>query len=149
MGLLIMLQTLKQFSESTAYAISMWIMEFLVLALIAYEIGAAIWRHHVVKIRLNVLFRAMDSGHKLLNSPPPSASTQADTVAWRKSVETWMEQTRAILNGYSSQAEASFLHDEHAIPGNAPHTSAPSVFMLLAQRLNNLRSIMEKPEVYF
>ena len=149
MVLLITLHTLKQFSESTAYAISMWVMEFLVLALIAYEIGDAAWRQHIVKKRLKVLFQAMDKGHKLLESPPPPNSTQDNTKSWHKSVESWIDNTRAILKGYSLHAEASFMHDEHAIIAGPPHTSAPLIFLLLTQRLNNLRSIMEKPEVYF
>lgn len=149
MVLLIMLQLLKQFSQSTAYAISMWVMELMVLSLIAYEVIAAIWRHHIVKMRLKVLFRAMERGHKLLNSPPPPNSPQPQTESWHKSVDSWVEQTREVLRSYSSHAEASFMHDERAVTMGPPHTSAPLVFALLSSRVNNLRSIMEKPDVYF
>src|SRR5438552_11687522 len=83
--LLIMLDTLKRFSESVAYSISIWVMEFLVLALIAYEVFIAIYRHWTVKKRLKVLFRAMKKGQELEDATPFPSSPNDSISAWRTS----------------------------------------------------------------
>ena len=138
--LLMMLDTLKRFSDSTAYAISMWLMELLVLLLIAYEVVAAICRHRVVKRRLNTLFKSMEKGHKL-EEDVPHPGWPSDRIS------TWIQETQALLKSYSAQAEIAFLHDPHVIPPNYPLPVRE--YHLLVTRLNNLRAIMENPEVYF
>ena len=145
--LLIMIDTLKRFSDSTAYSVSMWVMEFLVLSLIAYEVFTAISRDRKIRNRLEVLFEAMNKGQELQRRPPSVHEPSLIVSEWKTSANSWIENTQTLLRSYSPQAEASFLHDPHTIPPNYP---APwPEYHLLVVRLNNLRGIMEKPEVYF
>jgi len=145
--LLMMLDTLKRFSDSTAYAISMWLMELLVLLLIAYEVMAAIWRHQVVKRRLHTLLKSMEKGHKLEEDTPHPGWPSERISPWKDSVNAWIQETQLLLKSYSAQAEIAFLHDPHVIQPN--YRLPVREYHLLVTRLNNLRGIMERPEVYF
>jgi len=51
---LIMLETLRHFTESIAYSLTMLGVELLVLALIAYEVISTLWRKRVVNTRVKV-----------------------------------------------------------------------------------------------
>jgi len=153
MVILLMLETLKHFTQSVAYLISLWAMEFFVLALIAWEVAHAIWRHHIVGIRLKEMFDVMEKGHALQRSAPRAASAgSVNYGAWIKSVEEWDQQAQTLLKSYSVQAVASFLHDTSgAIPAWYDSITMPAQlkYATLISRLDNLRSIMEKPEIYF
>jgi hypothetical protein len=148
--LLIMLETLKRFSDSTAYSISMWIMEFFVLLLIGYEVGSGILYSRKKRERIAGIFGLMSAGYALQRRSPNRNADQSTIDEWISSVNDWIKGTSELLHGYSAQAEAAFLlgtrHDA-SYPGVA--FAAEQYFGLLITRLDNLQGIMEKPEVYF
>jgi hypothetical protein len=146
----LMLQSLKQFSHSDAYLITMWLMEFLVLLLIAWEVIAAIRRHHVMRKKLKRLFTAMEDGQKL-RALAPVRTGYEETMTWVESVKAWTDGTAMLLQGYSQSAALFFLHqDDLSVKLNPPSgVTRVGDYMQLVRRLNNLRSIMENSEVYF
>jgi hypothetical protein len=148
----LMLETLKRFSHSDSYLISMWAMEFLVLALIAWEVIGEIRRHRVVNRRLKRLFDVMEKGHALQRTAPRIGASSMAAAEWINSVDEWDQQAQGTLKSYSVQAVASFLHDTSGLVPpwyESIATGARLKYVTLISRLDNLRGIMEKPEVYF
>jgi HAMP domain-containing protein len=97
--------------------------------------------------RIESLRQAMSQGRNLQHNVPKDISGAAQVILdWRSSVRSWIEETRDLLKSYSAQAETSFLHDPHGIPANYP--LAVPEYGQLVRALNNLREIMERPEVY-
>jgi hypothetical protein len=84
--ILIMLDTLRRFSESVAYSISMWAMELVVLALIAYEATVLFIGRRREKRILREEEEGLDNLEPvmleefrsfILGGPPPSEQTWA------------------------------------------------------------------------
>lgn len=154
--LLVILDHLRRMrGDSAAYSISMWVMEFLVLGLIAYEVLMGILerrasnkRKHIIGERVRTLRAAMLEGQRLQQSAVPSGDHRV--AAWHQSVMQWTEKTRGLLAPYSPQAETSF-DDISDIPHVNTYGSVgdPFVYAHLLARLRNLRGIIEKPDVYF
>jgi hypothetical protein len=148
--LLTMLATLKQFSDSTAYSISMWVMEFLVLALIAYEVGSVIFHRRKVRTQLAGIFNLISKGHTIQRSALREVAGEERINEWITSVNEWDEETATFLKRFSSQAVATF---QQGVWRDASYAgvafNAQRSLGLLLLRLDNLQGIMEKPEVYF
>jgi hypothetical protein len=143
------LHALQQFSQSIAYSLSLWVMEFMVLALIAYEVCEHVIDRRRVGKRKRTILARMNSGQALLEKVPPAVRPER-VDKWAREVDEWIHSTRTILESYSSHAVASFNH-VRSIPNNYPDVAAGAQDKLkeIAARLENLRSIMEKPEVYY
>ena len=131
----------------------MLIIELLVLVLIAYEVGAGVWRAIQTHRRVKAIFQRMSLGQDLQSKAPSGGTDEPTATAWVNSVKTWMQETYNLLARYSPQAAASFVHDQggasvqySGITGNA---QARDWYRTLISRINNLRGIMEKPEIYF
>jgi hypothetical protein len=132
----------------------MLVVEILVLALIAYEIAITLWRKHVVNVRVARLFQQMSKGQELQKSAPHSLNTDSRMVAgrWVQSAREWSRETESLLASYSAQATAAFVLDTS---GEMPpwyasiESSAQNQYSTLVVQLDNLRGIMEKPDVYF
>jgi hypothetical protein len=143
-----MLQALRSFSQSTAYLLSLWAMEFAVLVLIAYEVWDKIADRRRVAKRRKIIFGLMNEGQAILDDVPTVHPERVDS--WFQSAEAWTKKTQAALEGYSSQALTAFNHLR--LPTvNYPNVcgGAHQSYKALIAKLDNLRSIMEKPEVYY
>jgi hypothetical protein len=110
--------------DSAAYSISMWVMEFLVLALIAYEVYAGIRerreshkRQRIVDERVRAVREAISKGQKIHSSAVTIGHTE--TAAWHQRAIKWTADTQGLTASYSAQAEASFLDVSEALPINA------------------------------
>jgi hypothetical protein len=130
----------------------MLLIEVLVLAVIAHE---AVYRPWKIRRWLRTVFQCFLKGQALENSAPATGSAVADedTIkTWKNAVQDWVNQTWRVLNGYSPQAAAAFLHGR-VEPGlsfsHVPHAhDCHNYYLALLARMESLRSIMEKPDVY-
>jgi hypothetical protein len=150
-----MCDTIRRMLEGTR-PIDLWmlVIELLVLLLIAYEVVVGVWSKVRTSRRVATIFRYMAQGQNLQANAPPAGTTDISIpTAWVESVKEWIQQTHNALTQYSPQAAASFIHDSggasvqyNSVSG---HSQARDWYRVLILRINNLRSIMEKPNVYF
>jgi hypothetical protein len=145
----------------------MLVVEIAVLLLILYEVVVGIRRHQeeakrTAKLALIVasLATKMDEGYNLqITTPNPQLDTS--TVSdWIQSVRAWAYETEIILNHHSLRAVRAFtlvvdsseaermVYPTSGMPFYVTGNLREAYQRLLAQ-LNNLRNIIEKPEVYF
>jgi hypothetical protein len=105
-----------------------------------------------IKRRTKRLFVVRASGEELHRKGPNLMSGQEQTELreWMAEVSHWVTQTEDLLGKYSSQALASFRHDEKGL--GLKHRiiaeNSQGVYAHLTERLNNLRDIIEKADVY-
>ena len=151
------------------YEVSMWVMELLVLALIAYEVVHNFRkerkdhrRQALLNERVLALSRCMDNGQRLLSSipNPQYAKDFAKVQEWIDAARTWAEETNAFIALHSMGASAAFslITDSEKV---APLVYGPSgasfglyghtreCYQRLVVQLENLRRIIERPEAYF
>jgi len=100
-----------------------------------------------------LFFNTWSGGQTLqANAPPDGTTDTAIAAAWVDSVKQWIQQTFAFLAKYSPQAATSFIHNSGGAveyPKISTHSQARDWYRTLIARINNLRRIMEKPDVYF
>ena len=154
--LLVILDHLRRIhGDSAAYSISMWLMEFLVLGLIAYEVLMGILerrmshiRKRTIDERVQTVREAISKGQQLERSHVGFGS--ARVAAWSRSVTEWKVETQKLMASYSPHTEASFLDVSESSPENvySGFIGAPQEYSHLLAMLKNLRGIIEKPEVY-
>jgi hypothetical protein len=135
-----------------------WVMlaiEAAVLLLIAYEIYVGVkerkkakQRAGIVETRVTAIREMMSKGQNLLRSQPPFVPPQP-LALWVNGVDNWTEQTKNLLRSYSAHAEMTFLQHPTILVNSYGSNPKPHVYGSLEHRLNNLRNIMEKPDVYF
>jgi hypothetical protein len=127
------------------------IIELLVLVLIAYEVGHPIYHQRKVRRRSRAITGFVESGRKLQNLAPGIEASDAEVSQWIESVEAWNNETHDFLKRYSAEAAASYLHNPGKFSGDymGVAVKAQRVRRGLEERLNNLRDIMEKADVYF
>jgi len=148
---LVMLDTLRHaFSHGSRFLdISMWIMEFLVVILIAYEVGTTVWHKRKMRRRLARLFALLASGQNLQKAAP-FRHDDAYTKNWIVDVGKWIREATESLDGYSHQAATAFSQVKKSHPHQPGINSvAGETYGDLLQYLENLRGIMEKPDVYY
>jgi hypothetical protein len=136
---------------SKFFEISMWIMEFFVLALIAYEVLPPIWSRRQRKNRLTNIVKMMQEGQELQRTAPLHWQNDVVSLEWVERVARWKDATVALLASYSSQAIGAFQNDPRNLsPDNYSNIQhrARDCFANLMQSLSNLRRIMENMEVY-
>ena len=149
-----------------------WLMlgiETAVLLLILYEVIVGIVRHHEAtcrqkKLRQIVasLSQFMDEGLKLQRSVPDTAKEESGVLqSWMMNTKLWSDKASEFLAAHSRQASAAFLlvHDSSSADSVVFTLSGDDLFYLaspirehyqrLLTQLNNMRQIIEKPEVYF
>ena len=148
----------------------MLVIEILVLLAILYFEGVGEWRYRKMRKRVAALVPFMDRGQELQHSVPepshpthPSYSAAAKQIEeWMNSIDVWGKETRQFLEQYSPRAARVFeniaetgilanpqtVHTEsgRSFPIEGPQRES---YLRLVAQLNNLRSIMEKPEAYF
>lgn len=124
-------------------------MEFAVLGLIAYEVWDKIADRRRIKKRTKVLFGLLNTGQELLNGVP-SVNYPENVAGWVEQVLAWTKEARTALEGYTAHALASFNHlNIPTVNYTGVSAGAHAHFKELMARLDNLRNIMEKPEVYY
>ena len=167
--LLALVNTVHQMIEQTR--LIDWIMlviEAAVLLLIAYEVGVNYCRYRVEtkqKERRNkilaVLSDFMFRGQTIQHNVPTPNDMGTVITDWIALVAEWRIEVSQYLAETSSRAESAFslISDSHQSGDHVFHHTADASFYvtgLVAQSyrpliayLSNLRSIMEKPEIYF
>ena len=152
--LLIMLDTLRRmFSDTRPVDVSMLVIELLVLLIIGIEGGIALvgWCRRRKKIAKVGEF--MIRGQSIQSKAPVGQASQQNLTEWISLAEAWEKETNNYLSKYSAQATAAFLQDvSTAMMSVSYNRVTPDIrvqFERFSTRLINLRSIMEKPEVYF
>jgi hypothetical protein len=112
-----------------------------------------------------VLSDFMVRGHTLAASVPnphvQEGGSSDNIETWRQSVETWRTETAQYLNTHSSKAASAFLlitvsetnvtNIVYPLEGWSFHLSGyqREAYQALLGYMDNLRAIIEKPEVYF
>jgi hypothetical protein len=130
----------------------MLVIEVAVLLLIAWEIGRDIWHKRKMRVRYDALFERFDKGQQLRFSFPqlgPNACNRDERLEWENSAKTWIKETAIFLRGFSPKAATMFLKEVNdsyfSDVVNNPDFWSTALF----HRLENLREIMDKCEVYF
>jgi hypothetical protein len=128
---------------------TMLVVELLVLALIAGEVAHKVLRYFKVKHRVKRLQEKLAEGQQLQTE---AVRSRGPSQEWVKQVDNWIIRTGGQLKRYSPEALLSFQHDPGAMfnPFVADHfeSTAKATYLQLQHRLNNLRRIIETPDVY-
>ena len=148
-----MLETLRRiFADSKPLDVIMFVMEFLVLLLIAYEVADHVLakrserkRKKLIEGRVAILRDAMAKGQKIQHSWPKIGGSRAEC---EDAVSKWCEQTGLLLKSYSAHAETAFLHEVPESPNRYGSIEAVFCYSKLVQRMSNLQGIIEKPDIY-
>jgi hypothetical protein len=146
------------------YEISMWLMEFLVLALIAYEVVTGILhrrqarKRHLVVLELS---RMMDKGQRIQSIvPDPLITTDYQILKkWMDSAEAWATDANTFLTSHSEHAARAFSlitnsgEVDSVVLASGRHFALTGELRERYQRLivhlENLRRIAETSEAYF
>jgi hypothetical protein len=129
----------------------MLIIEFLVLIIIGAEAVIAGKRFLFQRPKLAKVAKLLAKGLTLQQKAPVGQATGGVIGEWKKSVQEWDREAKKYLESCSPQAAAAFLQE---VGGGPPITynrvamDAAHDFGILMMRLANLRTIMERPEVY-
>src|SRR2546428_2535998 len=103
-------------------------------------------RRTLVDQRVAALRDAMSKGQELRLSTPVSGNPHV--AEWAQAVTNWGEETRVLLKSFSAHAEAAFLMQMSGSPYINGSIGATFEYISLISRLDNLRGIIEKPDVY-
>src|SRR5271166_3651955 len=114
-----------RYGEATWYVISMWVMTFLVLALMLYNQGIDAYRKRKRNRRLALLYALMAKGQDLERAAPGVRQNERITE-WNNSVQQWATDTSEALAAYSPQAAAAFNQYSGA-PENYRHVHSTIV----------------------
>lgn len=129
------------------------IVDFLVLAVILWLDAPERFHRRKVRKRLVVVQKMMLDGHSLRNSVADANKNDETASRWIQSVQTWIDTSYKTLADTSMQAALAFIH-RNVIPdiyfgGVTNRQDVSRQFQELLLRLENLRNIMEKADVYF
>jgi len=128
---------------------TMLVVELLVLALIAGEVGHKVLRYFKVKHRVKRLQEKLAEGQQLQTE---AALSRNPSQEWVKQVNNWINLTEGQLKRYSPQASLSFQHDPGAMfnpfVADSFQPEAKATYLRLQHCLNNLRRIIETSDVY-
>jgi hypothetical protein len=139
-----------KFNEVRPYDWLLFIVEVAVLFVIAHE---TFWRPSRVRRWRKKIYKCFSEGQIVQDRVPPQGPDQVAVEraeAWNADVDQWFIGTHELLKKYSLQSAGAFIHDPmrpameyrlHELCRHRYHT--------LADRLQNLRDIMEKPDIYF
>ncbi len=103
-------------------------------------------RQQEIDLRVRALRDALWKGQELQLRTPGSGDPYV--AAWRQAVSNWGEETRVLLKSFSEHAETAFSLPMPSLPYITGSVGAVSEFVSLISHLNNLRGIIEKPDVY-
>jgi hypothetical protein len=130
--------------------ILMLIAEFLILAFIVGEAAIGLYHWHVRRSATLELQGLLVRGLDLYSHPPPAQATQQEALIWIEKAKRWIENVQTFLDKKSKAALVVFNYvsvNSRIFPQASFHVAL--MFPELDARLKTLRSIMEKPDVYF
>src|SRR5438128_1380103 len=113
--LVLVLDTLRRmFSGTRPVDYVMLVIEFLVLFIILWEAVAHAVHRSRIRRRTKVLGPLLTAGQELQRKGPSAIRQGGDSgiKAWMAEVGRWVTDTEGLLSDYSSDAYASFTHDE-------------------------------------
>lgn len=158
----IVLDTFRRiFVGSRPIDILMLVIELLVLMLIGFEVGTALWHKLKMRRRRSALLPYLERGQKLLSSTPEEpVVAYAGIEEWIQQVKSWTSDTRNFLDRYSSNASFAFMSTVRSgtvqraarRPDDTPFLVSGRLgdaYQLLQSKLDNLRRIVAQPEAYF
>lgn len=152
--LLIMLSTLRRsFLQHDAFDRAMFVVELLVLALIAIEgiIHVVHWIKFHWRLRRVRPYRV--SGLVLQDEfrvKFRSGDNVTEAIDWMRRVDDWTDATSEKLKRCSSDAAIAFRRDSGGVIRTYGNQSSPqATYMWLEARLNNLNQIIENAHSYF
>jgi hypothetical protein len=142
----------RSFLKHDAFDYAMIVIELAVLLLIAGEIGVHAKRYFRHRRRTRRILDFLSEGQRFQQKAPSLGAGVEEMSAWIDCVKAWSEQTSSLLSRYSSEASSSFFHKSGGVYESFGYghvaQGAQEWYITLQGRLNNLREIMEKPEVY-
>jgi hypothetical protein len=152
-GLIVMLDAFRHsFSRHDAFDYTMLAVGIVVLILTAYQVSSdplRAWKRSRSTTKLLPYFK---QGEELYASVPRQSFEQGPAIEWTKRVEQWTKETNILLEQLSPAASAAFLHITGGITASEDwhriHAHVYDSYRQLMERLNNLRTILETPEVY-
>ena len=104
-------------------------------------------RRRLVDERVAALRDAMSKGQSLRLCIPGSGDPRV--AEWAQAVNKWGEETRVLLKSFSAHAETAFLLPMSVSPYITGSEGAVFEYISLMSRLDNLKGIIEKPDMYF
>jgi hypothetical protein len=123
-----------------------------VFVLIAYEVWVTFSHRQKIKSRLGAMLVLMQKGEVVEAAVPRAGNLDVSAIStWNESVNAWVTETSNFLTRHSPTALAIFTHHVGAtgmLYGGITK-DARDYYDLLLARMNNLRNIMEKVDVYF
>ena len=139
------------FQGWTTEGIWLFVADVLIVLLILRE---DVWKLHAWNRRhrrIKAIFGCISQGQSLQMAVPSGRDDEAKAEDWNESVDIWNRDTHALLKAYSPQAAASFVYQtgRPMMSYGGVKLTAQEHYRGLEERLLNLRSIMEKPDVYF
>jgi hypothetical protein len=148
-----MLDTLRRmFCDVRPFDVLMLVVEVLVLILIAYEVGSGVWQRIRRHRRSKRVLEFFSEGQALQDDAPTTTSPIVEIPEWERRCRDWTDGTNDLLKRYSPQASAAFLLSAGGLLDwdfFGIHEGAHDTYQSLQRHLNNLRLIMERPDVYF
>ena len=125
------------------------VIELLVLALIAYEVGYDVRHRVVVKRRVRTVLELLAAGINLREQAGSLAI--GDIEQWKQSVTNWTNESHKVLTGCSPQAglKFGFLQARNASSYLGIAKDIQGHYGTLSARLDTLREIAENPHGYF
>jgi hypothetical protein len=148
---IIMLLSICRHLISNEYGPFDRVVEFLVLALIAYEVIVfPVYHKWTVGKKSKVILVFLADDQRLHDTPPGSQASEEEAKAWVDEVKNWILAVQSFLAKDAKSAVVVF--NRHSIGvryGLKISLFAENWFYELDARLKTLQSIMEKPDVYF
>jgi len=130
----------------------MLVVEILVLLLIFGEIAVHANRYFRHRRRSGEVLKRLIKGQKLQSESPGTSGSGSLVTPWITATKEWANQTNDLLLKYSRAASAAFLHDvggaDVSFGFGHVNAFAQHAYVQLQTRLNNLRDILENPDVY-
>ena len=152
--LVIMLDTIRHlFYDTRPIDIWMLVVELLVLLIIGIEGGLTLFGWLKRRDKVAKVSELMVQGQHIQSKAPVGAASPETIQAWVRLAEGWEQETSTYLRAHSARATATFLQDVSqammSVGYNRVNPDARVQFERFSTRLINLRSIMEKSEIYF
>jgi hypothetical protein len=143
------LDSLERVLDRDPIVWAMLVIEILVLSIIAYQAVRAATDRFRIGRRKEVLLKLMSQGQAIFQSAPHMSHPEM-AEGWNEQVDAWRKEAESVLSGYSPQAVEAFkftgpevTNYNHIAPGTRSHYGA------MMARLENLRNIMENPDLYY
>jgi hypothetical protein len=129
--------------------------EVLALGFIVYEFFSGRFHRWKTHRRVKRIRRCFATGQQLQSDAKNKiryGGPEEPMRAWIQSVTDWTQETDTQLKRYSVQASQAFQYDPGAmfnpLVADLFEPTAKATYLRLQHCLNNLRQIMEKPDVY-